>query len=92
MQGTLFQKKVWKELIKIPYGETRSYKEIAVAIGHPRSARAIANACAKNPYAPIVPCHRVIRSDGNLGGYSAEGGIQKKIELLSIESLNAHKR
>lgn len=92
MQGTSFQRKVWNELIKIPYGETRSYKEIAVAIGHPRSARAIANACAKNPYAPIVPCHRVIRSDGNLGGYSAEGGIKKKIELLSIESLNAHKR
>ncbi len=92
MQGTSFQRKVWNELIKIPYGETRSYKEIAVAIGHSRSARAIANACAKNPYAPIVPCHRVIRSDGNLGGYSAEGGTKKKIELLSIESLNAHKR
>ena len=92
MQGTSFQRKVWNELIKIPYGETRSYKEIAIAIGHPRSARAIANACAKNPYAPIVPCHRVIRSDGNLGGYSAEGGTKKKIELLSIESLNAHKR
>ena len=78
MKGTSFQKKVWKELIKIPYGETRSYKEIAIAIGHPQSARAIANACAKNPYAPIVPCHRVIRSDGILGGYSAEGGTKKK--------------
>ena len=91
MKGTLFQKKVWKELIKIPYGETRSYKEIAIAIGHPQSARAIANACAKNPYAPIVPCHRVIRSDGNLGGYSAEGGTKKKKELLIIESQNVLK-
>ena len=92
MKGTSFQKKVWKELIKIPYGETRSYKEIAIAIGHPQSARAIANACAKNPYAPIVPCHRVIRSDGNLGGYSAEGGTKKKKELLNIESQNVLKR
>ena len=92
MKGTSFQKKVWKELIKIPYGETRSYKEIAIAIGHPQSARAIANACAKNPYAPIVPCHRVIRSDGNLGGYSAEGGTNKKKELLIIESQNVLKR
>ena len=92
MKGTPFQKKVWKELTKIPYGETRSYKEIAIAIGHPKSARAIANACAKNPYAPTVPCHRVIRSDGNLGGYSAEGGTKKKKELLSIESQNVLKR
>ena len=91
MKGTSFQKKVWKELTKIPYGETRSYKEIAIAIGHPQSARAIANACAKNPYAPIVPCHRVIRSDGNLGGYSAEGGTKKKKELLIIESQNVLK-
>ena len=78
MVGTSFQKKVWKELKKIPYGETRSYKEVALAIGHPQSARAVANACAKNPYAPSVPCHRVVRSDGNLGGYSAKGGIKKK--------------
>jgi len=92
MKGTSFQKKVWKELTKIPYGETRSYKEIAIAIGHPQSARAIANACAKNPYAPIVPCHRAIRSDGNLGGYSAEGGTNKKKELLIIESQNVLKR
>ena len=92
MKGTSFQKKVWKELTKIPYVETRSYKEIAIAIGHPQSARAIANACAQNPYAPIVPCHRVIRSDGNLGGYSAEGGTKKKKELLIIESQNVLKR
>ena len=60
MVGTSFQKKVWKELKKIPYGETRSYKEIAHAIGHPQAARAVANACAKNPYAPTVPCHRAV--------------------------------
>ena len=86
MVGTSFQKKVWKELKKIPYGESRSYKEVALAIGHPQSARAVANACAKNPYAPAVPCHRVVRSDGNLGGYSAKGGIKKKAELLRLES------
>ena len=92
MIGTSFQKKVWKELKKIPYGETRSYKEVALAIGHPQSARAVANACAKNPHAPTVPCHRVVRSDGNLGGYSAKGGIKKKAELLRIESQNVRKR
>ncbi len=92
MVGTSFQKKVWKELKKIPYGETRSYKEVAIAIGNPQSARAVANACAKNPYAPRVPCHRVVRSDGNLGGYSAIGGIKKKAELLRMESQNVRKR
>ena len=92
MASTSFQKKVWKELKKIPYGETRSYKEVAIAIGHPLSARAVANACAKNPYAPKIPCHRAVRSDGNLGGYSAKGGIKKKAELLRIESQNVRKR
>mgnify|MGYP001494593120 FL=1 len=92
MEGTPFQKKVWEELKKIPFGETRSYKEVAIAIGHPQSARAVANACAKNPFAPQVPCHRVIRSDGNLGGYSGEGGTKKKAELLSIENEDVRKR
>ena len=92
MVGTSFQKKVWKEFKKIPYGETSSYTEVALAIGHPQSARAVANACAKNPYAPSVPCHRVVRSDGNLGGYSAKGGIKKKAELLRMESQNVRKR
>ena len=91
MEGTPFQKKVWEELKKIPFGETRSYKEVAIAIGHPQSARAVANACAKNPFAPQVPCHRVIRSDGNLGGYSGEGGTKKKAELLSIENEDVRK-
>ena len=85
LKGTEFQKKVWQEIAKIPYGETKTYKDIAVALGKPNSSRAVANACAKNPYVPEVPCHRVIRSDGKLGGYSGEGGIKKKAELLRAE-------
>ncbi len=83
--GTLFQKKVWLELSKIPKGETRTYKEIAIAIGHPKSARAVANACGKNPQPIKIPCHRVIRSDGKLGGYSAPGGTATKRRLLKEE-------
>ena len=83
--GTLFQKKVWLELSKIPKGETRTYKEIAIAIGHPKSARAVANACGKNPHPIKIPCHRVIRSDGKLGGYSAPGGTAAKRRLLKQE-------
>ena len=85
LKGTEFQVKVWKEIAKIPYGETRTYKDIAVAIGKPNSSRAVANACGLNPYTPQIPCHRVIRSDGQLGGYSGEGGIKKKAELLRAE-------
>ena len=73
LDGTDFQISVWKELLKIPRGRTKTYKEIAMAIGRPNSSRAVANACAQNPYAPDVPCHRVVSSDGSLGGYSAEG-------------------
>ena len=76
--GTEFQIKVWRELSKIPFGETRTYKEVAEAIGHPQSSRAVANACAQNPYPIEIPCHRVIRSDGGLGGYSGLGGVTKK--------------
>ena len=83
--GTEFQIKVWNEIIRIPAGQTRSYKEIAVAIGHPKSARAVANACKKNPLPSAIPCHRVIRSNGSLGGYSLKGGISKKISLLMKE-------
>ena len=85
LNGTKFQIKVWKELLKIPSGETRTYKEIAILIDSPNSARAVANACAKNPYPILVPCHRVIRSDGSLGGYSARGGVNKKKKLLEQE-------
>ena len=86
LEGTDFQIAVWKELLKIPIGETTTYKNIAIAIGKPNSSRAVANACAQNPYAPEVPCHRVIRSDGSLGGYSADGGIQRKKQLLAMET------
>jgi len=86
LKGTEFQIKVWKEIVKIPYGETITYKELAVAIGEPNSSRAVANACGKNPYPPTIPCHRVIRSDGQLGGYSGKGGIKTKKKLLKEES------
>ena len=85
LEGTAFQIKVWKEIAKIPSGETRTYKQLAESIGHPKSYRAVANACGKNPYAPYIPCHRVIRSDGNLGGYSAKGGVRKKRRMLEEE-------
>ena len=86
LEGTNFQRTVWKEISKIPFGETRTYKDIAIAIGKPNSSRAVANACGKNPYPVIIPCHRVIRSDGKLGGYSGVGGIKRKQKLLDIES------
>ena len=85
LEGTGFQIKVWNELNKIPSGETRTYKEIAELIGYPKAARAVANACGKNPYPITIPCHRVIRSDGGLGGYSGEGGMEKKRLLLENE-------
>ena len=84
--GTSFQIEVWQEIKKIPKGETRTYKDIAIAINKPNSSRAVANACGKNPLLIIIPCHRVIRSDGNLGGYSGKGGIQKKLKLLIGEN------
>ena len=87
LEGTEFQIRVWNELKKIPKGETRTYKEIAKLIGKPTAARAVANACGKNPYPITIPCHRVIRSDGGLGGYSGEGGVDKKKLLLKNEKI-----
>ena len=86
--GTIFQKKVWKEIIKIPRGEVRSYKEIAIAISSPNSARAVANACSKNPNLLIIPCHRVILSNGKIGGYSGKGGAVEKKKILKKEGVN----
>ena len=83
--GTDFQLKVWKEIKKIPKGSTLTYKELAKKINKPKAYRAVANACGKNPYAPKVPCHRVVRSDGSLGGFSAHGGIKLKKKLLKME-------
>ena len=86
LSGTKFQKKVWNYLKKIPKGKLKTYKQVAKAIGKPKAARAVANACGKNPYAPKIPCHRVIRSDGDLGGYSGRGGIKQKLKLLRSEN------
>jgi methylated-DNA-[protein]-cysteine S-methyltransferase len=86
IEGTNFQIQVWTEISKIPFGKTKTYKEIAISIGKPNSARAVANACGKNPYPIHIPCHRVVRSDGNIGGYSGIGGKKKKIELLKAEN------
>ena len=86
-KGTKFQIKVWKFISKIPKGSVKTYKQVAIGIKSPKSARAVANACGKNPYAPKIPCHRVIRSDGLLGGYSGRGGIKKKLRLLRSEKV-----
>ena len=85
LKGTKFQLKVWSYLKKIPKGKVKTYKQVAIAINEPKSARAVANACAANPYAPQIPCHRVIKADGSLGGYSGKGGIKTKRKLLKIE-------
>ena len=85
LKGTKFQIKVWRYLKKIPIGKVKTYKQVAIGINSPKSARAVANACAKNPYAPKVPCHRVIKSDGTLGGFSSPGGIKAKKKLLKKE-------
>ena len=82
---------VWYELKKIPKGEVRTYREIAIAIGKPNSARAVANACGRNPRPIEIPCHRVIRSDGRLGGYSGKGGISKKLRLLKKEGISLNR-
>ena len=87
LKGTKFQIKVWNYLKKIPKGETRTYLQVANAIGKPKAHRAVANAVGKNPYPPKIPCHRVIRSDGSLGGYSGKGGIKTKLKLLRSEKV-----
>ncbi|MEP6925837.1 MAG: bifunctional DNA-binding transcriptional regulator/O6-methylguanine-DNA methyltransferase Ada [Pyrinomonadaceae bacterium] len=86
LQATAFQSRVWAELRKIPYGETRSYKQIAEQIGQPTAVRAVARACATNPVALVTPCHRVIGADGSLSGY--RWGIKRKSELLKQEKLS----
>ena len=74
--------------MKIPKGSVKTYKQVAIGINRPKSARAVANACAKNPYAPAVPCHRVIKSDGSIGGFSAPGGKIAKKKLLKKEGFS----
>ncbi len=84
-EGTEFQKRVWLTLMKIPYGSTRTYSELAEMVGIPKAARAVGNACAKNPIALLIPCHRIIRSDGTIGNYSAPGGGFLKKKLIEFE-------
>ncbi len=83
LKGTPFEKKVWSRLARIPYGETRSYKDIAEAIDHPKAFRAVGNANGSNPIPLILPCHRVIESNGGLGGYGH--GLKVKKQLLELE-------
>lgn len=87
LEGTPFQKSVWHALLKIPKGKTISYKELANKIGKPKAIRAVANAVGANPCAPLIPCHRVLGSNGALGGYSGKGGIKTKIKLLKKEGI-----
>ena len=87
LKGTDFQIKVWKYLLKIPKGKVKTHKQVAIAIKSPFSARAVGNAVGKNPYAPKIPCHRVIKSDGSLGGYSGKGGVKTKKKLLKNEGV-----
>ena len=84
--GTPFQQKVWKELTNIPKGSTVTYKELARRVGKPRAIRAVANAVGANKLLITIPCHRVVRSDGTLGGYSGPGGIKSKCALLKKEN------
>lgn len=86
-KGTLFQNKVWKALLTIPYGQTISYKQLAERVGHVKACRAVGTANAKNPLAVFIPCHRVISSDGSLGGYA--GGLGIKSALLQLEKINS---
>ncbi|HXN16887.1 MAG TPA: bifunctional DNA-binding transcriptional regulator/O6-methylguanine-DNA methyltransferase Ada [Candidatus Binatus sp.] len=87
VQATAFRRRVWEELKRIPYGATRTYSEVARAIGHPKAIRAVASACATNPVSVVVPCHRVVRADGNLAGY--RWGLERKRALLEQESNRA---
>jgi AraC family transcriptional regulator, regulatory protein of adaptative response / methylated-DNA-[protein]-cysteine methyltransferase len=83
VRGTVFQRRVWDELRRIPRGETRTYGEIARAIGAPAAVRAVGSACGANPVALVVPCHRAVRTDGGLGGYA--WGMRRKKKLLALE-------
>ena len=87
IKGTDFQKMVCSEITKIPKGKTITYKELAMKIGKPKAYRAVGTACAKNPLLEIIPCHRVIREDGKMGGYKGKKGIERKKRLLKSEGV-----
>lgn len=91
MKKIEFNKKVWQALKLIPRGRITTYKELARYLGRPKAARAIGSACGANPDAPKTPCHRAVKSDGRLGGYSGGGGIKKKIKLLKKEGIEVDK-
>ena len=86
-KGTKFQIKIWEFLKTIPKGKVTTYSKVAKAIGYPKAVRAVANAIGNNPNPIIIPCHRVVRSDGTIGGYSGIGGINKKKSLLRKENI-----
>jgi methylated-DNA-[protein]-cysteine S-methyltransferase len=86
--STNFQRMVWSETAKIPYAENRTYRFIAGKVGKKNSARAVGNALGKNPFPLVIPCHRVLRADGKMGGFTAAGGIGLKEKLLKLESKN----
>lgn len=89
-EGTPFQKKVWHALCDIKKGEVITYADLARRIRKPKAVRAVANAVGKNPFAPEVPCHRVVRTDGTLGGYSGKGGVKTKKALLKDEGVSQY--
>ncbi len=84
--GTPFEQAVWRGLRRIPYGRTWSYDHLARAIGRPGAARAVGGACGRNPLAPVIPCHRVVGSKGELTGYSGKGGLALKRRLIDMEA------
>lgn len=86
VQGTPFQKQVWEALTRIPYGQTRTYSEVAKGLNRPKSQRAVGNAVGKNPLPLLIPCHRVVRSNGSIGGFS--GGAAIKPKLLHLEGIS----
>lgn len=84
LKGSAFEQSVWRAVMEIPYGEVQSYAQIAQKIGNPKAYRAVGSACRKNPILMIIPCHRVVRSDGSMGHYA--GGIDRKAKLLELET------
>lgn len=89
-RGTDFQQQVWEQIAAVPYGESITYTELANRCGRPKAFRAAANACGKNPYGIFIPCHRIKRGDGSLGGYT--GGLNRKVWLLNHEALRNHEQ
>jgi methylated-DNA-[protein]-cysteine S-methyltransferase len=83
LEGTEFQRAVWAELLRVPYGETRTYGEVAAAVGRPRAARAVGAACGANPLPIVIPCHRIVGGSGSLVGFG--GGVEMKEKLLALE-------